>query len=127
MNITTAELLSPAKFRTAASVMAIMALHGITLRAADPPLAAPVLDKRVAVVSLADLDTSTPQGARAARDRLRDTARLLCMRVQDSRDLGHQPHFVACVEQALTRALQQMRIPAVAALDATRNAQRSAP
>jgi UrcA family protein len=59
-------------------------------------------------VSLADLDLSTPKGTRLANERLRKVARRLCSRLSDELDLGHQPHFVACVDQATINAQQQL-------------------
>lgn len=72
-------------------------------------------------VSLADLDLRTPEGARAAGERLHQTARLLCSRVADSRDLGHQPHFVACVDKTMAVALPQISGPALAAITESGN------
>ena len=63
---------------------------------------------RSAKVSLADLDLSTPEGARAARERLRQTARHLCARVADEFDLSHHENYVACVDEALAKALRQI-------------------
>jgi UrcA family protein len=62
---------------------------------------------RSAKVSLAGLDLSTPNGARAARERLRTTARRLCAQVADDLDLSHQSNFVACVDETLAAALSQ--------------------
>jgi UrcA family protein len=62
---------------------------------------------RSAKVSLAGLDLSTPDGARAARERLRGTARRLCAQVADDLDLSHQSNFVACVDETLAAALRQ--------------------
>jgi UrcA family protein len=66
---------------------------------------APVI--RSAKVSLAGLDLSTPDGTRAARERLRGTARRLCAQVADDLDLSHQSNFVACVDETLAAALRQ--------------------
>ena len=74
-----------------------------------------------AKVSLFDLDLETPEGAHAAVERLHETARLLCSRVADSRDLGHQPHFVACVDEAMAAALRQISGPALAAITQSGN------
>jgi UrcA family protein len=62
---------------------------------------------RSAKVSLAGLDLSTLDGARAARERLRGTARRLCAQVADDLDLSHQSNFVACVDETLAAALRQ--------------------
>jgi UrcA family protein len=64
---------------------------------------------RSAIVSLADLDLSTPEGARAARERLHQTARRLCSRVADSLDLSHHTNFVACVDESLSAALKKIQ------------------
>jgi len=128
MNTTTPNCLPSAKLTIGAWAVALMALHSTASFAADEQRrSAPVLDKRVAVVSLTDLNISTPQGARAARDRLRETARRLCSLVQDSRDLGHQQHFVACVEETLADALHQLEIPALTAVDGTGRAEHVTP
>jgi UrcA family protein len=73
--------------------------------AAPPADNAPVT--RSEKVSLAGLDLTTSEGARAARERLRTAARRLCTQVVDEFDLSHQPNFVACVEEALAAALRQ--------------------
>ena len=62
---------------------------------------------RSAKVSLAGLDLSSADGARAARERLRRTARRLCAQVADELDLSHQSNFVACVDESLAAALRQ--------------------
>jgi UrcA family protein len=64
--------------------------------------------RRSARVSLAGLDLSTPDGARAARERLRGTARRLCGQVADDLDLSHQSNFVACVDETLATALRRV-------------------
>jgi UrcA family protein len=59
-------------------------------------------------VSFADLDLSTPQGARAAHERLRRVAGTLCMRVEDHLDLSWQANFSACVDTAMMQALPKV-------------------
>jgi UrcA family protein len=61
-----------------------------------------------AKASLAGLDLSTPEGQNEAKKRLHQAARLACSRSEDHLDLGHQPHFVACVDRTLSAALQQL-------------------
>jgi UrcA family protein len=68
-------------------------------------------------VSLADLDLSTPEGVRAAHDRLHETARRLCSQVADSQDISHQPNYVACVDETLANALRQLNGPELAATE----------
>ena len=65
-------------------------------------------------VSLADLNLSTPEGANAARDRLRQAARRLCARVADELDLSHQANYVACVDESLAVALRKITEAATA-------------
>jgi UrcA family protein len=98
-----------------------------TAAASDPPVQtkaiatighqpAPVTSySRTSKVSLADLDLTTPEGARAARERLRKEARHLCSQVADSEDLSAQPNFVACVDESLAKALRQVESPALVA------------
>jgi UrcA family protein len=88
---------------------------------------ATVSETRVAKVSLADLDLSTPEGARAARERLHAMARHLCMRLEGDHDLGHQPHFVACVDETLVDALLQLNSLALASEQSSRGARSIAP
>jgi UrcA family protein len=68
----------------------------------------PAPETRAVKVSLADLDLSTLEGRRAARERLHETARRLCSQLVDIQDLSHQPNFVACVGDALNDALRQV-------------------
>jgi UrcA family protein len=89
-----------------AGLMALLVIAPVLVLAETPPV--PAADTRAASVSLADLDLSTPEGARAARDRLHETARRLCSRLVDLQDLSHQPNFVACVDEALAHALRQV-------------------
>ncbi|MFL6604679.1 MAG: UrcA family protein [Steroidobacteraceae bacterium] len=64
---------------------------------------------RVEDVSLADLNLSTPEGLRAARERLRLMAQRVCREHPDSRGPPSQPNFVACVDSTITAALGQIR------------------
>jgi UrcA family protein len=63
---------------------------------------------RSAKVSIAGLDPSTPEGARAVRERLRQTARKLCAQVADELDLSHHANYVACVDESVAKAMQQI-------------------
>jgi UrcA family protein len=76
-------------------------------------------------VSLADLDLSTPEGARIARERLETITRRICGELARRQDLSYQPSFAACVQDSLARALAQA--DALAAARNTRTAGRSAP
>jgi UrcA family protein len=73
------------------------AYAGVTQPAIAPP-----------TVSLADLDLATPEGARAAHQRLRDAARASCARVADPNQSSKQSEFVACVSAAMAKALPRV-------------------
>jgi UrcA family protein len=92
-----------------------IALLALSVLASAAEAAAPTRDTapvtRSAKVSLAGLDLSTPDGARAARERLHATARRLCAQVADNLDLSHQSNFVACVDEALAAALTALSLP----------------
>jgi len=64
---------------------------------------------RSAKVSLADLDLGTPEGVRAAHERLRAAARIECSRVEDELDAARQPHFVQCVDSTMAAAIPQIQ------------------
>ena len=78
-------------------------------------------DQRRMSVSLAGLDLTTAVGARTAQERLHQAARRLCFELADSEDLGHQAHFVDCVDRATANALRQLALPALAARDAQKS------
>lgn len=80
---------------------------------------------RAANVSLADLDLSTLEGARIARERLAAIARRVCGELARGQDLSYQPNYSACVHDTLAGALAQAA--ALAAAVNTRTAGRSAP
>jgi UrcA family protein len=88
------------------ALLALCVLLASAAVAAPPTDTAPVT--RSAKVSLAGLDLSTPEGARAARERLRGTARRLCTQVADDFDLSHQPNFVAFVDETWAAALRKV-------------------
>jgi len=63
---------------------------------------------RVADVSLADLNLSTPAGMRAAHERLRAMAQRVCAGSSNPRGLSSQPNFPACVDSTLAAHLRQI-------------------
>jgi UrcA family protein len=87
---------------------ALLALCVLASAAEAAPPSDGALVTRSAKVSLAGLDLSTPDGARAARERLRGTARRLCAQVADDLDLSHHSNFVACMEETLAAALRRV-------------------
>jgi UrcA family protein len=77
---------------------------------------------RAANLSLADLDLSTPEGSRAAHERLETMARRVCTELARSHELAYQPNYGACVRDTLAGALEQVN--AIRAAKDTRTAQR---
>ena len=117
---TATPLALPSCLKTPIRTIALLALcaHVSGVTAAGPKTDnAPVT--RSAKVPLADLDLSTPEGMRAARERLHQTARHLCNRVADELDLSHQANYVACVDETLAAALRKVIEPAAAAAPST--------
>jgi len=76
--------------------------------ASKPAAPVPAAVTRAETVSLADLDLSTPEGARAAHERLHQVASTLCFAVGDPSDLSHVANFYACVDDAMARALPRI-------------------
>ena len=62
----------------------------------------------VADVSLSDLNLSTPEGMRWARDRLHAMAERVCAERGGSREPPSQPTFAVCVDSTLANALRQI-------------------
>ena len=87
----------------------LMALFGIApVGAIADQRAAPTSVTRVEDVALADLDLSTPEGMRVARDRLHTMAQRVCAAPADNRVASSQPTFAACVDRTLQNALRQI-------------------
>jgi UrcA family protein len=80
---------------------------------------------RSSKVSIAGLDLSTPQGTRAVRERLRRTARKLCAQVADELDLSRHANYLACVDESVARAMQQVAPPSIVAGPTAASATRS--
>jgi UrcA family protein len=74
-------------------------------------------------VPLADLDLSTLEGARIARERLESMARRLCGELARGQDL-YQTNYAACVHDSL--AAGEAQADALAAARTARTARRSA-
>jgi UrcA family protein len=66
-------------------------------------------EARAKKVSLADIELSTIEGQRAARERLRQTARRLCSQVADELDLSHQTNYLACIDTAMTKVESRLQ------------------
>jgi UrcA family protein len=102
----------------AAALMALLAIAPLAVMADER---GPVLDTRAAKVSLAGLDLATPDGMAAARDRLHETALLLCAQVEDTRSIARHANFVRCVDETFANAMQKVKGPALAAVEKSRS------
>ena len=82
---------------------------------------------RAANVSLADLDLSTPEGSRAAHERLETMARRLCTELARDHKLTYRyrPNYAACVHDTLVGAWAQANV--IRAANEKRIAQRVTP
>jgi UrcA family protein len=77
---------------------------------------------RAASVSVADLNLSTMEGYRVARERLDTMARRLCAELARNNDLTYRPNWAACVNDTIAGAMAQAKV--LAAEKETRTAQR---
>src|SRR5229473_2447400 len=74
-------------------------------------------ETRVMVVSLGNLNLSTPDGVRIAHDRIKRMARRVCRQLSGSIDPTEMWRYANCVDDAIAGALRQIRGPTVAAID----------
>jgi UrcA family protein len=72
-----------------------------------------------ASVPVGDLDLSTTEGIRAAKQRIHQAARKLCEQVVDSHSISHQPDFVRCVDATMAAAAAKLEGPFLARSDGT--------
>jgi UrcA family protein len=95
--------------RTASTAAMLMALFVIVPieTIADQRATAPNVGN-VADVSLSDLNLSTAEGMRRARDRLHAMAERLCADRAGSREPSLQPAFAACVDSTVANTLRQL-------------------
>ena len=95
--------------RTASGAAIVMALFGIVpVGTIADQRAATTTPSSVADVSLSDLNLSTPEGIRLARDRLHAMAERLCADRGGGREPSAQPAFGACVDSTVTSALRHI-------------------
>lgn len=94
---------------TAFGTVLLMALFGIVpVRTIADQRAATTTASSVADVSLSDLNLSTPEGVRLARDRLHTMAERLCADRGGGREASSQPAFGACVDSTVANALRHI-------------------
>jgi UrcA family protein len=113
-----------------AALIALCAIAPIKVMADTQP--APAAETLAAKVSLADLDLSTSEGQRVAYERLHQSARRLCWRleIRHLESLAHRPTYIRCVDEALADALRQLdalrqvRAPALASVQGSHDTPR---
>ena len=106
----TVRSISPLISIRVAALVALLALTSAAALADQPPAT------QVAKLSLAGLDLSTPEGARAAYERIKTTAERLCFQLSDTRKIDYQAVYNMCVNETLANTVQRINAPAVAAL-----------
>jgi UrcA family protein len=97
------------------ALVAMFALASAVALADQPP----ALATRLAKVSLAGLDLSIPEGARAAYERIKAIAERLCFQLGDD---PYRETYDACVHEALANAVRRMNAPALAAVQESHTA-----
>ena len=107
-----------ATIRAASAAAALLAMTAVAV--ADPPVAASPGETRVAKVSLADLDLSTAQGVRAARERVTAAAQRLCWQLGDDARASNRATVSACVRDTVADTMKIVDLPRVAALNGKR-------
>ncbi len=107
----TVRSISPLISIKAAALVALFALTSAAALADQPPAT------KVAKVSLAGLDLSTPEGARSAYERIKVTAERLCFQLADSRKIDYQAVYNTCVTETLADTVRRINAPTVAALE----------
>ena len=104
--------IAPGRFRcghTAFAAAILMALSVIVpVATIADQRAATATVSNVADVKLSDLDLSTPEGMRLARDRLHTMAERLCADRGGGREPFSQPAFSACVDGTVANVLRQL-------------------
>jgi UrcA family protein len=103
----TIRTISPLLAIRAAAMVALFALTSAVALADQPPAT------RLAKVSLAGLDLSTPEGARAAYERIKTAAERLCSQVESD---PFPEIYARCVRETLADVVGRIKAPALAAL-----------
>lgn len=86
--------------------------------AADESSGVKKTDVKSASVPVGDLDLSTTEGIRAAKQRIHRAARRLCDQLVDSHSISHQPDYMRCVDATLAAANAKLEAPFLARSDA---------
>lgn len=113
MNTATHLAVRPISPQTAFRGAALGTLFTLAPALAEPP-AVPADDIRVAKVSLAGLDLSTPEGARVAYERIKTTAEHLCFQLEDR--FEEKEVYFDCINEAVAETVRRINAPTLAAL-----------
>jgi UrcA family protein len=107
------------RFRATAvpSACAVAWLMMPALAMADPAAAPSQSESRITRISLADLDLTTEQGTRTARQRVTAAAQRLCWQLGDSTRTSNRSTVSACVRDTIAEAMKAIEQPQVAALN----------
>jgi UrcA family protein len=112
MNIS-AMLVRRLNLKTALSALTIISMgaFGTATMAQEP--SARLIVTGTAKVSLTGLDLSTPDGVRAARQRVRAAAQRVCAKVADSADMSTRLNYLTCIENAMASTVAQIEALAI--------------
>ena len=93
--------------KTALSALSLTTLgaFGTAAMAQEPSAALTVTG--IAKVSLSGLDLSTPDGIRAARQRVRAAAQRVCAKIADS-DMSTRLNYITCIDDAMASTVTQI-------------------
>jgi UrcA family protein len=106
--------IGPQSSKRTGAMVALLALTSAIALADQPPQR--IAEIRAAKVSLAGLDLSTPEGARAARDRIKIVAERLCFQMSDPSLIDNQATYNVCVLESLAATVRRINAPTVTAL-----------
>jgi len=95
----------------AAVLVALFALTSAAALADQPPAT------KDAKVLLAGLNLSTPEGARAAYERIKSVAERLCFQLGDDRKIDFEAVYTVCVNKTLANTVRRINAPTLAALE----------
>jgi len=105
---TSAVLIRRLNLKAALSALCLTAIGAVATPAMAQQSSARWVVTDTMKVSLAGLDLSTPDGVRAAHERVRLAARLVCAKVRDSADMQTSLEYITCIDNAITIPMAQI-------------------
>ena len=112
MNIS-AMLVRRLNLKTALSGLTMTTMGAFGTASVAQESSAPLTVTGTAKVSLIGLDLSTPDGVRAARQRVRAAAQRVCAKVADSADMSTRLNYLTCIDNAMAPAVAQIEAFAI--------------